>query len=55
MVMPVICLRGRIGWMRESGTRLALTGERATCAACGARYRETEGVLRQIDPPGPRV
>ena len=25
------------------------------CAACGARYREIAGVLRQIDPPRPRV
>jgi len=45
----------RIGWMCECGTRLTLTGERAQCASCGARYLETEGVLRQIDPPGPRV
>lgn len=45
----------RIGWMCECGTRLALTDERAECAACGARYREIAGLLRQIDPPGPRV
>ena len=45
----------RIGWMCECGTRLALADERAECAVCGARYRETGGVLRQIDPPGPRV
>lgn len=45
----------RIGWMCQCGARLALTGERADCASCGARYRESEGILRQIDPPGPRV
>ncbi len=45
----------RVGWMCQCGVRLELTGGAATCAACGARYREEGGLLRQIDPPAPRV
>ncbi|HET6762766.1 MAG TPA: acyltransferase, partial [Longimicrobiaceae bacterium] len=42
----------RVGWMCQCGVRLQLQGGRASCAACGAEYREQEGVLRQIDRPG---
>jgi UDP-2-acetamido-3-amino-2,3-dideoxy-glucuronate N-acetyltransferase len=45
----------RVGWMCQCGVRLVLAGDSATCAVCDARYRETGGVLRQIDPPAPRV
>jgi UDP-2-acetamido-3-amino-2,3-dideoxy-glucuronate N-acetyltransferase len=45
----------RVGWMCQCGERLALSKEAATCAACGARYQEANGLLRQIDPPAPRV
>jgi UDP-2-acetamido-3-amino-2,3-dideoxy-glucuronate N-acetyltransferase len=45
----------RVGWMCQCGVRLELTGTEGTCAACGTRYREEDGVLRQIDPPSPRV
>jgi UDP-2-acetamido-3-amino-2,3-dideoxy-glucuronate N-acetyltransferase len=45
----------RVGWMCQCGVRLVLAGDSAPCAACGARYRETGGMLRQIDPPAPRV
>ena len=41
----------RVGWMCQCGVRLGLTDGAATCGACGARYREDTGVLRQIDPP----
>jgi len=43
----------RVGWMCQCGERLALTAGQATCAACGARYAESEGLLRQIAPPRP--
>src|SRR5215210_690519 len=42
----------RVGWMCRCGVRVQLRDGRATCAACGTRYGETEGVLRLIDPPG---
>ena len=42
----------RVGWMCQCGIRLQLRDGRAGCSACGARYRETEGRLTQIDPPG---
>jgi UDP-2-acetamido-3-amino-2,3-dideoxy-glucuronate N-acetyltransferase len=45
----------RIGWMCQCGVRLELHDGAATCRSCGATYRETDGVLRQIDPPGARV
>ena len=41
----------RVGWMCQCGVRLQLQDGRASCAACGATYREQEGVLRQIDRP----
>jgi len=45
----------RVGWMCQCGVRLVLAPEAAACGACGARYQETGGVLRQIDPPAPHV
>ena len=45
----------RVGWMCQCGVRLSLAGGEATCTACGARYRESDGLLRQIDPPASRV
>ncbi|HKT61425.1 MAG TPA: acyltransferase [Gemmatimonadales bacterium] len=45
----------RVGWMCQCGVRLVLSKDTVTCAVCGARYQETTGVLRQIDPPAPRV
>jgi UDP-2-acetamido-3-amino-2,3-dideoxy-glucuronate N-acetyltransferase len=45
----------QIGWMCQCGVRLELTGNEVTCAACGTRYREEGGVLRQIDRPSPQV
>jgi UDP-2-acetamido-3-amino-2,3-dideoxy-glucuronate N-acetyltransferase len=42
----------QVGWMCQCGVRLRLRDGAGRCAACGASYRETEGVLRQIDPPG---
>ncbi|HEX5004761.1 MAG TPA: acyltransferase [Gemmatimonadales bacterium] len=36
----------RIGWMCQCGVRLTLSGEAATCASCGTRYREDGGRLR---------
>ncbi len=41
----------RVGWMCQCGERLALAGGAATCAACGARYAESAGVLRQTAAP----
>jgi UDP-2-acetamido-3-amino-2,3-dideoxy-glucuronate N-acetyltransferase len=41
----------RVGWMCRCGVRLRLQDGRASCAACGATYREREGVLEQIDHP----
>jgi UDP-2-acetamido-3-amino-2,3-dideoxy-glucuronate N-acetyltransferase len=41
----------RVGWMCQCGERLALADGAARCPACGARYREEDGSLRQIDPP----
>jgi UDP-2-acetamido-3-amino-2,3-dideoxy-glucuronate N-acetyltransferase len=45
----------RVGWMCQCGVRLVLTDGAAACGTCGARYRESDGLLRQIDPPAPRV
>ena len=45
----------RVGWMCQCGVRLSLAGAEAACAACGARYRESDGRLRQIDPPVSRA
>src|SRR6476661_7158151 len=41
----------RVGWICRCGVRLQVREGRSTCAACGATYRETDGLLRQIDPP----
>ena len=43
----------RVGWMCQCGERLPLAAGQATCGACGARYAESEGLLRQIAPPRP--
>ena len=43
----------RGGWMCRCGVRLQLRDGRATCAACGASYREREALLHLIDPPPP--
>ena len=42
----------RVGWMCQCGVRLQLKDGRASCAACGAAYRENAGVLEPIDPLG---
>ena len=41
----------RVGWMCQCGMRLQLAGQESECADCGARYRESNGALTQIDPP----
>jgi UDP-2-acetamido-3-amino-2,3-dideoxy-glucuronate N-acetyltransferase len=41
----------RVGWMCQCGERLALAAGRASCAACGASYEESNGALRPIAPP----
>ena len=41
----------RVGWVCQCGVGLDLAHGEAACAACGARYREEGGLLRQIDPP----
>lgn len=41
----------QVGWMCQCGVRLQLQDGRASCSACGATYREREGVLEQIDRP----
>src|SRR5512138_12472 len=43
----------RVGWMCQCGVRLQIREGRGVCSACGAGYRETDGVLRLIDPPNP--
>jgi UDP-2-acetamido-3-amino-2,3-dideoxy-glucuronate N-acetyltransferase len=43
----------RVGWMCQCGVRLQPRDGRAGCSACGATYRETDGLLHQIDPPRP--
>ncbi len=35
----------RVGWMCRCGERLAVAGGAARCPACGAEYRESQGVL----------
>jgi UDP-2-acetamido-3-amino-2,3-dideoxy-glucuronate N-acetyltransferase len=44
----------QVGWICQCGVRLRLDGGAASCDACGARYREAEGRLSQIDPPRSR-
>jgi UDP-2-acetamido-3-amino-2,3-dideoxy-glucuronate N-acetyltransferase len=43
----------RVGWMCQCGERLQLQDGRAMCGACGTVYRDEQGALRMIDPPGP--
>jgi UDP-2-acetamido-3-amino-2,3-dideoxy-glucuronate N-acetyltransferase len=43
----------RVGWMCQCGVRLRVEQGRADCISCGATYQESDGVLRQIDPPHP--
>lgn len=43
----------RVGWMCQCGLRLQLRDGQAVCASCKATYKETEGLLRLIDPPQP--
>jgi UDP-2-acetamido-3-amino-2,3-dideoxy-glucuronate N-acetyltransferase len=43
----------RVGWICQCGVRLQLRDGGAACAACRATYVESEGILRQIDPPRP--
>src|SRR5688572_32569989 len=43
----------RVGWMCQCGLRLQLRESQAVCPACGATYKETDGLLRLIDPPRP--
>ena len=41
----------RVGWMCQCGERLAVTGGKATCGACGSAYAEANGVLRPVAQP----
>jgi UDP-2-acetamido-3-amino-2,3-dideoxy-glucuronate N-acetyltransferase len=41
----------QVGWMCQCGVRLRVRDGRASCSACGATYREREGILEQIDRP----
>jgi UDP-2-acetamido-3-amino-2,3-dideoxy-glucuronate N-acetyltransferase len=41
----------QVGWICQCGVRLQVQSGRGSCTACGATYREREGVLTQIDPP----
>src|SRR5207237_5440587 len=41
----------RVGWMCQCGERLVVGGGGSACAACGATYAESNGVLRPIAPP----
>lgn len=43
----------RVGWMCRCGVRLQIRDSRANCGACGTVYRESDGLLRLIDRPGP--
>ncbi len=43
----------RVGWMCRCGVRLQVRDSRANCGACGTVYRESDGLLRLIDRPGP--
>src|SRR6195256_2563540 len=35
----------RVGWMCQCGERLSVSGGKATCAACGTAYEESNGAL----------
>jgi UDP-2-acetamido-3-amino-2,3-dideoxy-glucuronate N-acetyltransferase len=41
----------RVGWICRCGVRLQVRDGRASCTACGTRYREIDGLLEMIDPP----
>jgi UDP-2-acetamido-3-amino-2,3-dideoxy-glucuronate N-acetyltransferase len=41
----------RVGWMCQCGVRLHPRDSQATCTACGATFKESDGLLRLIDPP----
>src|SRR3989475_988645 len=41
----------RVGWMCQCGERLQLADGQGACPVCGARYAESNGVLRPIAPP----
>ncbi len=41
----------RVGWMCHCGERLQVAGGRASCAACGSRYEESDGALARIPTP----
>jgi UDP-2-acetamido-3-amino-2,3-dideoxy-glucuronate N-acetyltransferase len=45
----------RVGWMCYCGERLRLAEGSAKCHRCGRYYREEEGRLISIDPPGSAV
>jgi UDP-2-acetamido-3-amino-2,3-dideoxy-glucuronate N-acetyltransferase len=51
-VLPYALMVGvparRIGWMCRCGERLAVSGGRGRCPACGSAYDESGGVLRPI-------
>ena len=42
----------RVGWMCQCGVRLKVADGSARCSDCGSGYREENGILRLIDPPG---
>ena len=41
----------RVGWICRCGVRVQVRDGRASCTACGTRYREIDGLLEMIDPP----
>jgi UDP-2-acetamido-3-amino-2,3-dideoxy-glucuronate N-acetyltransferase len=41
----------RVGWMCQCGERLVIAGGSASCARCGAGYRESGAVLECVAPP----
>jgi UDP-2-acetamido-3-amino-2,3-dideoxy-glucuronate N-acetyltransferase len=42
----------RVGWVCRCGVRLEFRDGAAVCRACGSAYREADGAVRLIDPPG---
>src|SRR5512147_302197 len=42
----------RVGWICQCGERLQLRDRQAACGVCRATYREEQGALSMIDPPG---
>lgn len=55
-VLPFALMVGvparRVGWMCQCGERLQVRDRAAMCGVCGAAYREEQGALSMIDPPG---